>query len=461
MEPDNRAQLEFKQGLWYKDSRIVLPADQQIKHTVITELHDCPLAAHRGLEKTKERICRYFWWPTLSADIQDYVLTCPDCQRNKPSNQRTPGLLQPIPAPTRRWEQVTMDLITSLPITSSGNNAIYVVCDRLSKAAHFVPVHVGDKTLTAERVAKLFVDNVVRYHGMPTTIIADRDGRWAGNFWQALCTQLGTRLALSSAYHPQTDGQTERTNRTVEEMLRNYVNDQQNDWDQLLPLMEFAFNDSESATTGFTPFYLLYGEHPRSPLTACLPHDDTVPAAADFVERIHGNLRTAKQHIQRAQERQKRYADQRRRELTFAVGDKVMLSTANLKFPQGENKLLPKWIQVEITRVISPVAYELKLPPRWKVHNVFHVSLLKPFRRSDKFSGRDYERPPPELIDGQEEFEIERIVNERETGRGKNKSKEYLIRWKGYPPEEDSWLPEASLNKAKRILGAWKRSQRV
>jgi transposase InsO family protein len=181
-----------------------------------------------------------------------------------------------------------------------------VVVDRLSKAAHFMPVRtLGNKVFTARDAAKLFVQSIVRCHGMPTTIITDRDTRWAGNFWQAMCERLGTRLALSTAYHPETDGQTERTNRTLEEMLRNYVNDAQNDWEEWLPLVEFAYNDSESASTGFTPFYLLYGEHPRSPLTACLPREEQVPAADAFVRRMQDNLQLAKQHIQRAQNRQK------------------------------------------------------------------------------------------------------------------------------------------------------------
>ncbi len=265
-----------------------------------------------------------------------------------------------------------MDLITHLPTTIASNDSIFVVVDRLSKAAHFIPVQtLGGQAFTAVDVAKQFVHSIVRHHGMPTTIIADRDARWSGNFWKAMCDHLGTRLALSTAYHPQTDGQTERTNRTVEEMLRNYVNDTQTNWDDLLPMVEFAYNDCESAITGFTPFYLMYGEHPRSPLAACLPRDDQVPAADSFVQRVTDNLTLARQHILKAQERQKQYADRNRRDLTFVQGDKVALSTVNLRWPTGTNKLLPKWIQSEIVRVVSPVAYELKLPPRWKCHNIF------------------------------------------------------------------------------------------
>jgi hypothetical protein len=449
--------MEFKDNLWRKDNRIVLPGDPKVKQAVIAEHHDCPFAAHRGVEKTKERILRHFWWPHLAADIQEYVSTCPDCQRNKPSNQLTPGLLQPLPIPSRRWDQVTMDLITSLPTTSAGYDSVFVVVDRLSKAARFIPCRTaGDAVFTAVDAAKLFVKHVVCDFGMPATIIADRDVRWHGNFWQALCSRLGTRLSLSTAYHPQTDGQTERTNRTLEEMLRNYVNDQQDDWDELLPLIQFAYNDSQSATTNHTPFFLLYGEHPRSPLTAALQHDDQVPAAADFVKNIRQNLALAKQHIAKAQQRQKAAADKRRRALTFQVGETVSLSTANLKWPTGSKKLTAKWIQVPVTRVISPVAYELQLPARWKCHNVFHVSLLRPFKTSDVFTGRDYARPAPELVDDGEEFEVDRIIAERHIGRGRSARVEYLVRWKGYPPEDDTWQPVASLVNAPDVLQTWR-----
>ena len=168
---------------------------------------------------------------------------------------------------------------------------------------------------------------------------------------------MGTRLAFSSAYHPQTDGQTERTNRTLEEMLRNYVGALQDDWDDYLPLVQFAYNDSQSESTGHTPFYLLYGEHPSSPLTSLLPIDDTVPSAADFASNIKDNLQSALDHLRQAQQRQKTFADRRRRDLTFSVGDRVSLSTTNLKWPQGSNKLLPKWVPTTIEQVISPVAY--------------------------------------------------------------------------------------------------------
>ena len=246
--------MECRDGLWWRGRRIVIPDDEEVKKIIMQELHDCPTAAHRGIAKTTERVARYFWWGNLEQDVREYVRSCPDCQRNKPSNQRPAGLLQPIPPPTQRWQQVTMDLITHLPESAGAHDAIFVVVDRLSKFARFIPCST---TSSAADIANLFLQHVVSNHGMPTTIISDRDQRWAGFFWGALTKLLGTRLALSTAYHPQTDGQTERINRILEEMLRAYVNERQDDWDRFLPLMQFAYNDSESETTGSTPFFLL------------------------------------------------------------------------------------------------------------------------------------------------------------------------------------------------------------
>ncbi len=457
LDPANREGLECRGGLWFKGSRLVIPADEGLRRAVLEEMHDCPLAAHRGIEKTTERLKRYFWWDGLPDDAREYVRSCPACQRNKPSNQPPAGLLQPIPAPTHRWQQVTMDLITHLPASQQGNDAIFVVVDRLSKFARFIPCRT---TSTAADIAMLFLQHIISNHGMPATIISDRDQRWAGFFWSALTKLLGTRLSLSTAYHPQTDGQTERTNRTLEEMLRNYVNGPQDDWESLLPLMQFAYNDSESASTGQTPFFLTYGEHPRSPLTALLPIDDTVPAAADFVTDIKTALDRARASIAAAQQRQKQQADKSRRDIEFAAGDDVYLSTTNIKWLEGAKKLLPPWIPAKILRKVSAVAYEVELPDHWRVHPVFHVSLLKPAVRSAKYPREQDSRPGPVNEDG-DQWEAEKIVGERLLKRQQRRTKQYKVRFKGFGPESDLWLPVARLRETMPLLiRDWERGRR-
>ncbi len=178
----------------------------------------------------------------MNAAIKDYVTSCLACQQNKPSNALPIGLLHPLPVPEHRWQVVTMDLITQLPRTTSGHDAIVVFVDKYSKMVHYAPTTT---TVTAPQLAKLFFQHVVRHHGVPTAIVSDRDPRFTSNFWRALWQQLGTRLAMSTAYHPQTDGQTERANRTLEDMLRAYVNYRSDEWDEHLIAAEIAYNNSK------------------------------------------------------------------------------------------------------------------------------------------------------------------------------------------------------------------------
>ena len=183
---------------------------------ILREYHDTPFSGHLGMDKLLQGVSKDFWWPHQRDDVADYVRTCDSCQRNKPLNRAPAGLLQPLPTPQRNWEQITMDLITGLPTTSEGHDTILLILDRMSKMIHCAPTR---KTITGPGLADLVVTNVFRYHGLPRTIISDRDPRTTSNFWRALLSTLGTKLRVSTAFHPQTDGQTERANRTLEEML--------------------------------------------------------------------------------------------------------------------------------------------------------------------------------------------------------------------------------------------------
>ncbi|KAJ9516246.1 hypothetical protein QJQ45_001132 [Haematococcus lacustris] len=236
------------------------PTHLQLLH----EAHDAHTAAHLGRAKTLERLQRHFYWPQMHKTVQEYVRTCDKCQRNKATNQLPPGLLQPLPIPSRNWQQVSMDFIGPLPATPHGHTMIFTVVDKLSKMIHLIPTTT---TATTHDTARLFFDHIFKHHGLPEAIISDRDPKFTSDFWTSLFHLTGTRLLLSSAYHPQTDGQTERANRTVEDMLRPYVNDHKTDWDQHLAAVEFAYNNSEHVGTGFTPFYLNYGQPPNTQTT--------------------------------------------------------------------------------------------------------------------------------------------------------------------------------------------------
>jgi hypothetical protein len=456
--------------------QVLLPRDAALKCHVLMECHDSPTGGgHLGSAKTIERVSRLFTWSGLHADVKRYVSTCLACQANKPSTQLPMGPLQPLPIPERPWEVVTMDLITQLPRTQDGHDAIVVFVDKLTKLTHYCACTTN---IDAPGLATLFLQEVVRHHGLPLAIVSDRDPRFTSIFWRALWSQLGTRLAMSTAYHPQTDGQTERQNRTLEEMLRSYVSARQDDWDRHLLAAEIAYNNSEQASTGTTPFYLNSGQHPRFALEAALhPHAiSNNPAAADRVSQMHTQLSHAKEALMRAQARQARYADERRREVTLKVGDRVWLSTEHLqlKDPSSQSKkLLSKFIgPYPILRAVGPVAYELQLPNELRVHPVFHVSKLKALREggSDEFPGRSevesaWSRPAAEFIadDGTEEYEVESILSKRTRRIGRNgRIVEYLVKWRGYPSYEATWEPVRHLDHAQTEVEAFEaRSSRI
>ena len=403
--------------LYYKDTtRLYIPNDLALKTRILQECHDAAAAGHLGKDKTVEQVTRRFYWPRMYEEIGQYVSSCDSCQRNKPSNQSTPGLSLPLPIPDRPWQQVSLDLITQLPRSRRGHDAIVVFVDKLTKMVHYVPTTT---TVTAPELARLFLREVVRHHGVPESILSDRDPRFTAHFWRHFWNCLGTKLTMSTAFHPQTDGQTERANRTLEEGLRHYVNSRQTDWDDHLETQELAVNNSKHASTGFTPFFLNYGQEIQLPLDQALQRANLNPNpdSADRIKILHQTHELAKKNLLKAQERQSHYADQRRRDVSFKVGDKVLLSTEHLTLVGRHSKLTPKFLYkyigpFKITSVKNNNAYELELPPTWSIHPVFNISRLKVYH--DGFTlfpdrPQAFDRPPPESIteSGAEIYEID------------------------------------------------------
>jgi transposase InsO family protein len=322
-----RQGLRVSKGLLLRGARVFVPSDAKLKTSILAECHDAKLSGHLGSQKTLEQVQRRFYWPGLEAEVKRYVTSCDACQRNKPSQQRKMGLLQPLPVPERPWQWVSMDLITALPRTrSTGYDAIVVFVCRLTKMKHYAPAVT---TVTAPKLAAIFVREVVRLHGVPERILSDRDPRFVAHFWREMWRLLGTLLTMSTAYHPQSDGQTERENRTLEEMLRSFTNWAQDDWDEHLPALELASNNAVQASTGYTPFFLNSGQEVRLPIDGAVEalRDSPNPEAAERIRLLHVALEQAKKEILKAQERQRKYADQHRREVTFKAGDRVLLST--------------------------------------------------------------------------------------------------------------------------------------
>ena len=243
-----------------KGRKIYIPAAAlDVQTQILMQHHDSTAAGHLGSAKLRESVQRFFHWPGMKATVDEYVRTCDPCQHSKSSNQPPGGLLQPLPIPQERWEHISMDLITQLPRTKDGLDAIFVCVDRLSKMVHFAAIKTA---VTAPQLARVFIDTVFKHHGLPKAIVSNRDPRFTSNFWRAVMARIGCHQAMSTAHHPQTDGQTERANRTLKEMLRSYVNSRQNDWDQYLAPLEFAYNNAQQSSTGHSPFFLNHGRQP-------------------------------------------------------------------------------------------------------------------------------------------------------------------------------------------------------
>jgi hypothetical protein len=333
-----------------------------------------------------------------------------------------------------------MDFITHLPKSRSGWDALTVFVDRLTK---MVRLHPGRSTDTAKDIALHLRNAVYRNHGIPKSIVTDRDPRFTSKFWKAFHELLKTKLLMSSAFHPQTDGQTEQMNCTIEQVLHCYIDYNQKNWDELTPLVEFAINSHRQASTEHSPFFLNYGFHPRTPDEASLP-DSPFPNARHSIVEIQSTLTAVKDILAEAQERQRTYANQRRSDLTFTPGDKViirMINPLDLQRQRPSSKLLPVYEgPFTILERIGQVAYRLHLPDHIHIHPVFHISRLKEYVPPESFSNdRDVPpRPPPILLDtGEEEYEIEVILDKRIHRR----QPQYLVKWFGYGDEHNQWLP--------------------
>ncbi|RWR88624.1 transposon Tf2-1 polyprotein [Cinnamomum micranthum f. kanehirae] len=416
--------------------RVWLPANSQHIDKLLYHFHATPEEGHSGALRTYKRLSQTFYWVAMKRSIREYVAACDTCQRNKAETLSPPGPLQPLPIPTMIWSDISMDFIEGLP-HSHGKSVIFVVVDRLSKYAHFVAV---SHPFTAASIAQIFIQEIARLHGMPRTIVSDRDKIFLSQFWQEFFRLQGTQLCMSSAYHPQTDGQTEVLNRCLETYLRCFAGTQPKQWTKWLPWAEWWYNTTYHASIQMTPFEALYGRHP--PSITSYTEDATAVAQLDSDWRSRDHiLRRLKEHLVAAQARMKVQSDKHRTERTFEVGDWVFLRLqpyrqASLAM-RSNMKLAPKYYgPYQVVQQIGKVAYKLDLPPHSKIHPVFHVSLLKKKLGSQTNA---YVTLPPLTEEGYLHPEPEAVLDSRVVRRQNRTITEVLVQWKGMPKEEAAW----------------------
>jgi hypothetical protein len=431
--------------LFYKGKNYI-PRNMELRRDIVKTFHDHETAGHPGEIGTYNAVRQHYWWPGLRTFVKNYVQGCGICQQFK--IDRTPSKPAFIPTEgaksTRPFANCSMDLITDLPLAEGYDSILVVVDQGLSKGVILAPCN---KTITSEQTAKLLLENLYKRFGLPDKIISDRGPQFASKAFLELLKLLGIKSALSTAYHPQTDGTTERVNQEIEAYLSIYCASHPEEWPQALHTLEFTHNNRRHADRTNTPFELMFGE---SPIAIPLSFKNTkYPSIQEKMETL---LRNRKEALAAHELARNRMIDRRKSTFVpFKKGDKVWLDSRNLRTIHHKKMKPKREGPFSITEVLGPVTYRLQLPASWRIHDVFHATLLRPYRKNEVY-GEIFSEPPPELEDGEEVYEVETILNHRKRGRGY----QYFIKWRGYPISDASWEPEHAFSDDGDILTRYK-----
>jgi len=385
-------------------------------------------AGHPGRDETIRKTKELYQWPGMNTWIADYVKGCAICQQNKilTHQKKTPLYGITVPQDAKPFQQIAMDLITGLPLRNRKDAILTIVDHGCSHAAVFLPCSTN---ITGPGITQLYLEHVYRWFGLPQKMISDRDPRFTSHFGKALLTKLGIAQNLSTAFHPQTDGLSEQKNQWIEQYLRLVTSSNPEHWTQWLDITSAVHNNRRNATTGLSPNQILLGYEIK--LIPSETPSSNNQMAEDRIKKIMEYQAQAVDALNKATKGDGSIPQQ------YSIGDQVWLEGKHLKFPHQKTKLNPKrYGPFKIIKMISPVAYQIELPPSWKIHPVFHTSLLSPYSETTSH-GPNFSQPPSELIDGEAEYEVELIRSHRRHGR--SRTLQYLIKWKGYPESDNTW----------------------
>ena len=427
-----------RNGVLYYYGKLVVP--DSLTTEVIRTVHSGRELGHAGVTKTLKMLRKDYCFTRMTLLVRRFIRNCHDCKRSKPKRSRLQGLLRPLPIPQQPWEDISVDFVGKLPEDSEKNNTIMMVVCHLTKERHFISFRQGEGRISAETTAWMFYTHIWRLHGLPRTVVSDRGTQFASMLWQHLCKILKIKAKLSTAFHPESDGQTENANQEMERYLRTFVNYEQSNWGKLLPSAEFAANVTESESTQCAPFMASRGLLPRMSFDP----EEMNKVGTTARERIElGKAKSiatemkkvwewAGVNMRAAQERQKRYADASRREVEdIEEGDEVWLDMRNITTKRPSKKLDSKWEgPFKVLKKKNHLNYEIDLPCTMGNYRTFHASLLAK-DPNDPLPGQEHPLPGPIEVAGEEEFEVEEILDVRKQGRG------IIARasWVGHPPD--------------------------
>ena len=448
--------IVIKDGLWFIKDRLMVPARCGVREHLFRIAHDT--LGHFGFSKTYESLRSSYFWPNMRKDLEEgYIPSCADCQRNKSSNTRPAGPLHPLPVPDDRFDSVALDFVGPLP-PDEGFDYLLTITDRLGSDIRLIPCNTN---INAEELAVIFFDKWYCENGLPLELISDRDKLFMSRFWKHFALLTGIKHKASTSFHPQSDGSSERTNKTAIQAIRFHVERNQTGWVRALPAVRFHMMNTVNKSTGYTPFQLRLGKSPRvlPPLIPGPPNPSAVHIRArEVIERLQTDVADAKDNLMVAKISQSYHANKTRRDdPKYAIGDLVILSTLNRRreYKNSEDKRVAKfmprfdgpYLVTDIHEKASTVT--LDLPNTFHIFPIFHTSLVKPFHQNDgcKFPRRTLEKPGPVDVDGVEEHVVEKIVDHK-TVRGKVY---YMVRWAGYGKEDDRWMKAEDLDENEAV----------